>query len=154
MQRNEFMRLGGVGDWHNPYLTMNYAYEAATARELYRFYKSGSVIHSKKPIYWCCSCQTALAEAEVEYHDHSSPSIYVAFPVLDDLTDKYPALKGKKVSLVIWTTTPWTIPSNLAVALHPDFAYVAVGVADQAYIMAEELAAPCMAIFGLEGGSG
>ena len=151
IQREEFKRLGGVGNWDDPYVTMKYEYEAATARELYRFYKKGSVYRSKKPIYWCNSCQTALAEAEVEYADHTSPSIYVAFPITDDISGKYPELKGIETSFVIWTTTPWTIPANLAVALHPELEYVAVRHGGKAYILAGRLAAVCMDIFGLDG---
>ncbi len=151
IQRKEFMRLGGIGDWFDPYLTMAFPYESIIARELTRFWFNGSVYRSKKPIYWCLSCKTALAEAEVEYDDHKSPSIYVAFPVIDDMTAKYPDLAGLEVNLVIWTTTPWTIPANLAVAAHPDFDYVALKHGDNAYIMAERLAPICMETFGFTG---
>ena len=151
IQRREFKRLGVLGLWEDPYLTMAYPYEAVIAREFAQFYLSGAVYRSKKPIYWCNSCQTALAEAEVEYGDHKSPSIYVAFPLLDDLAQKYPALKGLTTYLVIWTTTPWTIPANLAVAAHPDFEYVAVKHQDKAYIMASRLAPVSMDTFGLTG---
>ena len=139
IQRKEFKRLGVLGEWDNPYLTMNYAYEAAIIREFGRFALQGSVYKSKKPIYWCTSCRTALAEAEVEYESHTSPSIFVAFPLLSDLTGTYPVLKNKKVSVLIWTTTPWTIPANLALAFHPDFEYVAVQEGDEVYILAREL---------------
>jgi isoleucyl-tRNA synthetase len=151
IQRNEFKRLGVLGHWEDPYITMKYEYEAVIARELARFYHNGSVYRSKKPIYWCNDCITALAEAEVEYADHTSPSIYVAFSVKDDLSAKYPALKGLETFLVIWTTTPWTIPANLAVAAHPDFEYVAVKHEGKAYILASRLAALCMDTFGFEG---
>lgn len=151
IQRKEFVRLGVLGDWYNPYLTMSYDYEAITAAELAKFYELGGVYHSKKPIYWCNSCQTALAEAEVEYADHSSPSIYVAFPVTDDLSGKYPELAGKPVHLVIWTTTPWTIPANMAVAANPELDYVAVEHQGKVYILAERLAAINMEAFGFEG---
>ena len=151
VQREEFKRLGVIGHWEDPYLTMKYSYESIIARELAAFYLKGSVYHSKKPIYWCNSCRTALAEAEVEYHDHTSPSIFVAFPLREGLVDKYPVLADYAVSLVIWTTTPWTIPANLAIAAHPDFEYVAVGHQGKAYIMASRLAAVCMDSFGLEG---
>jgi isoleucyl-tRNA synthetase len=151
IQREEFKRLGVLGHWEDPYITMKYEYEAVIARELARFYHNGSVYRSKKPIYWCNDCITALAEAEVEYADHTSPSIYVAFPVMDDLSAKYPALKGLDTFLVIWTTTPWTIPANLAVAAHPDFEYVAVKHEGKAYILASRLAAICMDTFGFEG---
>jgi isoleucyl-tRNA synthetase len=151
IQRDEFKRLGVMGEWSNPYLTMNYAYEAVIAKECCKFALNGSLIRSKKPIYWCCSCKTALAEAEIEYKDDSSPSIYVKFALMDDLSDLLPALAGKEVSVVIWTTTPWTLPANLAIALHPELTYQAVETAkDQVLILAKELVAPCMAAFGVE----
>ncbi len=126
IQRNEFKRLGVMGEWENPYLTMAFEYEAIIARECGKFALEGSLFRSKKPIYWCCSCQTALAEAEIEYGDEPSPSIYVRFPLKDDPAGIAPELAGKQVSVVIWTTTPWTLPANLAIALHPEFEYVAV----------------------------
>ena len=121
IQREEFKRLGVMGEWDNPYLTMSYDYEATIAREFGRFVGKGSVYRGKKPVYWCASCETALAEAEVEYEDHKSPSITVKFPALSDFGERFPALKGKKVYVLIWTTTPWTIPANLAIAFHPDY---------------------------------
>ncbi len=125
IQREEFKRLGVFGDWDNPYLTMNYPYEAAIVREFGKFVGNRGVYKGKKPVYWCGSCETALAEAEVEYADHESPSVYVRFD-LPEAEKALPSLKGKKVSIVIWTTTPWTLIANLAVALHPEFDYVAV----------------------------
>lgn len=138
-QKGEFKRLGVLGDWDNPYLTMNFDYQATIAAEFNKFLLSGSVIRNKKPVYWCSTCTTALAEAEVEYYDHRSPSIYVKFPVAADLSDIDPSLSGEKVSVVIWTTTPWTLPANLAVAFHPDFEYAAVKVADEVLILAKEM---------------
>lgn len=150
IQRQEFKRLGGLGEWENPYLTMSYDYEAAIARELGRFFDRGGVIRSKKPIYWCSSCTTALAEAEVEYHDHSSPSIYVKFPLSAESGAGFPELAGKAVSVLIWTTTPWTLPANLAIALHPDFTYAAVAAQEgEIWIMAEGLVEGCMQSFGI-----
>ena len=150
IQREEFKRLGVMGEWERPYLTMSYDYEAIIARECGRFALEGSLFRSKKPIYWCCSCQTALAEAEIEYYDESSPSIYVKFPLIDDLSDAVPALAGRSASVVIWTTTPWTIPANLAIALHPSFAYAVVGVSDgEALILARDLIPACMTAFGI-----
>jgi len=129
---------------------MAFPYEATIVREFGKFYLNGSVIKSKKPIYWCISCKTALAEAEVEYEAHSSPSIFVKFPMISDLSKDVPALKGKKTFVVIWTTTPWTIPANLAIALHPDLEYVAVDTGnDQVLILAEGLMAVCMDTFGI-----
>jgi isoleucyl-tRNA synthetase len=139
IQRDEFKRLGVLGDWDNPYLTMNYEYEGLTAAELAKFAHNGGLYRGKKPVHWCSSCVTALAEAEVEYADHTSPSIYVKFALKDDLSGAIPALAGKKAFVVIWTTTPWTIPANLAISLHPEFTYVAVVVNDEALIVAEGL---------------
>ncbi|MCG8376077.1 MAG: class I tRNA ligase family protein, partial [Chlorobiales bacterium] len=149
IQREEFKRLGILGDWDDPYQTMKYEYEAVTARELGRLYLQGSVFRSKKPVYWCNSCKTALAEAEVEYGSHTSPSIFVKFEMVDDLGDLAPELKGRRVFALIWTTTPWTIPANLAIALHPDLEYVAVEVGDEVWILAEGLLQVSMADFGI-----
>ncbi len=139
IQKNEFKRLGVLGDWENPYLTMNFGYEATIAREFNKFLLSDSVVRSKKPVYWCSTCRTALAEAEVEYEDHTSPSIYVKFPLVDDLAEVVPELSGKNVFVLIWTTTPWTLPANMGIAFHPDFVYAGVKVADEIWIVAEEL---------------
>ncbi|MEN8135228.1 MAG: isoleucine--tRNA ligase [Thermodesulfobacteriota bacterium] len=149
-QKKEFQRLGVLGDWDNPYLTINYTYEAATAREFNKFLMNGSVVRSKKPVHWCPSCKTALAEAEVEYDDHTSDSIYVKFPVVGDIEDVIPAAAGHEVSAVIWTTTPWTLPANLAVAFHPDFTYAAVKVGNEIWILAEGLVEQAFAEFGIE----
>ncbi len=148
-QKEEFKRFGVLGDWDDPYLTIHYSYEAAIAREFNRFLMNGSVVRSKKPVYWCSSCTTALAEAEVEYEDHTSNSIYVKFEVDKDLGDIIPELAGKKTSVVIWTTTPWTLPANMAVALHPQFDYAAVEVNGEVLIMAQGLVEKAMATFGL-----
>ena len=149
IQREEFKRLGVMGEWENPYLTMNYEYEATIARECGKFASQGSLFRSKKPIYWCCSCKTALAEAEIEYHDESSPSIFVKFPLKDDLSAEIPELSDKKVFVVIWTTTPWTLPANLAVTLHPDIIYAAVDTKNgDVLILAKELVENCMKTFG------
>jgi len=151
IQRAEFKRLGVAGLWEDPYLTMNYVYEATIARECGKFAFDGSLFRSKKPIYWCNDCQTALAEAEIEYYDASSPSVFVKFLMKDDLSQAFPALSGKNVSIVIWTTTPWTIPANLAVALHPDLVYAAVDTGnDEVLILAKDLVASCMLSFGIE----
>src|SRR5512133_1479699 len=117
IQRAEFMRLGVLGEWDHPYLTMTETYEAATARELARFAERGGLYKGKKPVHWCSSCVTALAEAEVEYADHTSSSIFVKFPFSDTLPPELAALTGKPRSFVIWTTTPWTIPANLGICL-------------------------------------
>ena len=151
IQSKEFERLGVMGEWDNPYLTMNYAYEATIIREFGKFALNGGLFRSKKPVYWCNSCRTALAEAEVEYEDHKSPSIYVKFPVVSDISQVVPALKDKKVFFVIWTTTPWTIPANLAIALNPEFDYVAAEIDNgEVLILAEGLFDICMDSFGFE----
>src|SRR5438034_3563291 len=141
----EFQRLAIFGDWAHPYLTMNFRYQASIARALGRFVEQGLVYKGKKPVHWCIHCRTALAEAEVEYEDHSSPSIYVEFPLAPesaaDLGSRVPALARRDVSVLIWTTTPWTIPSNLAIAFHPEFDYAAYDVDGRAVIVAEALAA-------------
>jgi isoleucyl-tRNA synthetase len=145
----EFKRLGVFGEWDQPYLTMNFRYQAAIARALGKCVERGLVYKGKKPVHWCIHCRTALAEAEVEYEEHHSPSIYVEF-VLDEasraaLDARVPALKGRDVGVLIWTTTPWTIPSNLAVAFHPEFVYGAYEHEGRAVLMAEELAAKVFA---------
>ena len=140
----QFQRLGILGTWDDPYLTMDFRYEAAIARILGRFVGLGLVYKGKKPVHWCIHCRTALAEAEVEYEPHTSPSIYVEFPLAPEsageLAARVPALAGKNVSVLIWTTTPWTIPSNLAVAFHPEFDYAAYDIDGRAVIVAEALA--------------
>jgi isoleucyl-tRNA synthetase len=149
IQREEFKRFGVSGDWDAPYLTMDYPYEARIAKECGEFGLSGDMFLGKKPIYWCCNCETALAEAEIEYHDHTSPSIYVKFPVEDNAKDLFDA-DGETVSVVIWTTTPWTLPANLGVCLHPDFVYAAVKTQNQGVlIIAKELVENVMGEFGI-----
>lgn len=140
IQRDEFKRLGCFGRWEKPYQTMSFEYEASIAREFGKFVKGGYLYKGKKPIYWCASCRTALAEAEVEYDEHVSPSIYVKFRLADDkkLREGW-KLKDETIYLLIWTTTPWTIPANLAIALNPDLPYVAVKVGNEVWIAAEGL---------------
>jgi isoleucyl-tRNA synthetase len=151
IQREEFERLGVLGDWQRPYLTMEPAYVAAILREYGKFFLDGSIYRSKKPIHWCATCHTALAEAEVEYEEHATPSIYVKFPVQDPKglagleADDGPAF------LVIWTTTPWTLPANLAIALHPDLEYAALRVGREVYVVAADLAAGLLGHWGLKG---
>jgi len=139
IQREQFKRLGIFGTWDKPYLTMNPEYEGDIIRFLAAFFASGNIYKGKKPVYWCANCKTALAEAEIEYMDHKSPSIFVKFPVISDMPAKYPELKGKKASILIWTTTPWTIPANLAIAFHPDFEYAAFEAGGEVFIAAHRL---------------
>src|SRR3954465_3342089 len=140
----QFQRLGVLGTWDDPYVTMDFRYQGGIARAFGRFVEQGLVYKGKKPVHWCIHCRTALAEAEVEYEDHSSPSIYVEFPLApesaEEIGTRIPELKGRDVSVLIWTTTPWTIPSNLAIAFHPEFDYAAYEVDGRAVIVAEALA--------------
>jgi isoleucyl-tRNA synthetase len=152
IQRDEFIRLGVFGDWQNPYLTMSNTYEATIVREFCKFVESGAVYKGKKPVHWCPSCVTALAEAEVEYANKESPSIFVKFAIDDENLDRYlPQLKGKSVFVIIWTTTPWTLPANLAIAFHPDFDYVALEQGDEVYILAEGRIEALREKIGLQG---
>src|SRR5882762_8033318 len=130
IQRTQFKRLGVLGDWEHPYLTLNKEYEADELRLFADVVEKGFVYRGKKPIYWCATCRTALAEAEIEYADHVSPTVYVKFPV-----------KGRdKEFAVIWTTTPWTLPANLAIAVKPDLTYVRVKAPNgETWILAEGL---------------
>ncbi len=151
-QTRDFQRLGILGEWQNPYLTMSAEYESSTARLFGRFLERGFVYKGLRPVYWCIHHQTALAEAEVEYKEHTSPSVYVKFPLKTDPAQIDPALAGKKVFVVIWTTTPWTLPANLGIAVHPEFDYSAVASAegDEVYIVATDL----MTAFAETGGLG
>jgi len=146
IQREEFQRLGILGDWQHPYLTMNPGYEATIIREFGAFVERGGVYKGLKPVLWCTTDQTALAEAEVEYEDHTSPSIYVKFPLVTSPTVLSKTFSGisfplniKLVSVVIWTTTPWTLPANQAVCLHGEIDYAFVQVGDEVLIVAEKL---------------
>jgi isoleucyl-tRNA synthetase len=155
IQRNGFKRLLVFGDWHDPYLTMNYGYQASIVRALGEFVERGLVYKGKKPVHWCIHCRTALAEAEVEYAPHSSPSIYVEFPLhpgsRERLASRVPALAGRDVSVLVWTTTPWTIPANRAIAFHPEYSYGAYEVeGGRLVIVAEQLAAAVSAKVGRE----
>jgi isoleucyl-tRNA synthetase len=167
IQRDEFKRLGVLGDWAKPYRTLDPSYEAQEIRELGKIVASGALYRKKKPVYWCASCVTALAEAEVEYEDHTSPSIYVKFPVVDDRGklrsetgnlktengNSKPETRNPKpetISFVIWTTTPWTLPANLAIAVHPEFIYRLIETPHDKLIISQELVGTVMAALGLE----
>lgn len=138
-QTRDFQRLGILGLWDKPYSTMSNSYEAETARLFGTFAERNYVYKGARPVYWCIHDQTALAEAEVEYRQHNSPSVYVKFPLISDPALIDPALAGRKVFVLIWTTTPWTLPANLGIAVHPDFEYSAFAHGDEVYIVASEL---------------
>lgn len=145
IQREQFKRLGVQGDWDNPYLTLEPAYEAVQIGIFGEMAKRGFIYKGLKPVYWCADCETALAEAEVEYQEKESPSIYVLFPVKES-KGLFPL--DDRTCILIWTTTPWTIPGNTAISLHPDFDYVLAEVAGMKIIVAEKLLAPVSGIKG------
>jgi len=146
LQTRQFERIGVFGRWEKPYMTMARDYEARTLEAFYGFLEKGFVYRGLKPVYWCIHDRTALAEAEVEYENHTSPSIYVRYRLTSSPEALSPALAGRDVYTIIWTTTPWTIPASMAVTFHPDFEYVALATEDNAvYIVAAELAAAVVA---------
>src|SRR5574341_1181671 len=147
IQRDEFRRLGVLGDWEHPYLTMDPAYEETILREFGKFVQKGGVYKGLKPVLWCTTDQTALAEAEVEYEDHTSPSIYVKFPVVNP-QGRFSLNPPKGTHVVIWTTTPWTLLANRAICLHPHFMYRWVKTPAGELIIAQDLVEQCMKAFG------
>jgi len=138
IQRKGFIRLGVLGDWDNPYLTYSHEYEAAIVKVFKNVYQQGAIYRGRKPIHWCMSCHTALAEAEIEYSDEESDSIYVSLELLDQQIPSFPET-DLGLNLMVWTTTPWTLPANVAVCLAPEADYVALVTNGQAYIVAEAL---------------
>lgn len=145
-QESEFKRLGVLGNWENPYLTIDPEYEAEQVRVFGEMYKKGYIEKGLKPVYWCAACETALAEAEVEYADHTSTSIYVRFKFDDESVKKISSILNnangnKDVYAIIWTTTPWTIPSNMAISMHPRFEYTFFEYKNDVYVAAQELLA-------------
>jgi isoleucyl-tRNA synthetase len=146
VQREQFERLGLVGEWENPYLTMDYAFEAGIVRIFGELAQRGYIYRGLRPTLWCPTCQTALADAEVEYEPKVSDSIYVAFPVVKPPADA-PATENLRI--LIWTTTPWTIPANLALAVHPELEYAYVQADGAVYLLAHRLVAPTMEVFGV-----
>lgn len=153
LQSKSFQRLGVFGSWERPYLTMAPEYQAVIASAFVDFFDKGFVYRGLKPVNWCLSCRTALAEAEVEYENHTSPSIYVRFALTSDPAALTPELAGKKVYGLIWTTTPWTIPANLAIAYHPRFDYVAYETSGAVYIVAEGLLQTVSEALGWQSGA-
>ena len=147
--KKDFKRLGVFGRWNHPYLTMSHEYEAVIAGALLDFMEKGYVYRGRKPVYWCIYDNTALAEAEVEYEDHTSPSIWVTFKVVGGGSGEAAKI-GPDVSAVIWTTTPWTIPHNRALAFHPDFAYVVVQTEKGKLLLAADRVAALQAESGIK----
>ncbi len=150
LQSAQFQRLGVLGQFDRPYSTMSKSYEARIAETFFAFFERGFVYKGLKPVYWCIHDRTALAEAEVEYEMHTSPSVYVRYALTSDPTTLDAKLAGKKVSVIIWTTTPWTLPASLAVAFHPEFEYVALEQDGKTYIVAASLAAATQEACGLQ----
>lgn len=153
-QKEDFIRLGILGDWEDPYLTLNYANEAGEIRALAKMVEKGYIFKGLKPINWCFDCQSALAEAEVEYADRTSDAIDVAFTCAQP--EKLAAAFGlsqldKPAAAVIWTTTPWTLPANQALNVHPEFTYALVDVGDKLFVLLEDLVPSCLARYELEG---
>jgi len=140
LQRQQFKRIGVFGRFDRPYATMNPQYESVVLSTFFSFYENGFVYKGLRAVYWCMHDETALAEAEVEYEDHTSPTVWVKYALLDDPAKIDAALAGKKVSTIIWTTTPWTLPASMAVAFHPDEDYVALESGGEVYIVASKLA--------------
>ncbi len=152
LQKSQFQRLGVFGRWDDPYLTMSFGYEAAILETFYDFFEQGFVYKGLKPVFWCIHDQTALAEAEVEYEQHTSPSVYVRYKLASDASVLDPKLAGKNVYTIIWTTTPWTIPASQAVAFNPEMEYVAAGTADgTVYLVAGALLESVSAACGFKG---
>jgi isoleucyl-tRNA synthetase len=149
LQRSQFKRIGVFGRFDRPYATMNPQYESVVLSTFFSFYENGFVYKGLRAVYWCMHDETALAEAEVEYENHTSPTVFVKYALLDDPAQIDPALAGKKVSTIIWTTTPWTLPASMAVAFHPDEEYVALESGSDVYIVASKLAADVAAKCGL-----
>src|SRR6195952_253328 len=139
LQSLQFQRIGVFGRWNNPYLTMSFAYEASIVETFYDFFEKGFVYKGLKPVYWCIHDQTTLAEAEVEYEQHTSPSVYIRYKLTSDPAAINPALAGREVYTVIWTTTPWTLPASQAVAFHPELEYEAIATSTGTYIVAQAL---------------
>jgi isoleucyl-tRNA synthetase len=151
LQRTQFERLGVLGRWQAPYTTMSHQYEATTLRAFYQLFERGFVYRGLKPVYWCWHDRTALAEAEVEYEMHTSPSVYVRYALTSVPQAIHPALAGKPVYAIIWTTTPWTLPASLAIAFQPHFEYLALENPDgNVYLVAEALADPVKQACGLQ----
>lgn len=151
-QRKDFVRMGVFGDWSNPYLTMDYRFEADIVRSLSRIIANGHLHKGFKPVHWCMDCASALAEAEVEYQDKRSPAVDVAYTVLDSaaVNAACDASYNGEIAIPIWTTTPWTLPASMGVSLHPDLEYVLVAGQGRALLLAADLAGDCARRYGLD----
>ncbi len=158
-QKKDFIRLGVLGDWDNPYLTMDFKTEADIMRALGKIYENGYLYQGSKPVHWCVDCSSALAEAEVEYEDVNSPAIDVGFAICDRQKLKsafalgQSELPNKRMYVAIWTTTPWTLPANQAVSVHPDVSYILYDTGDYLVVLAEDLAGDCLSRYGKTGTS-
>jgi len=150
LQREQFKRIGVFGRFDRPYATMTPQYESVVLKTFFSFYENNFVYKGLRAVYWCMHDETALAEAEVEYENDTTPSVWVKYALLDDPAKVDPALAGKKVSTIIWTTTPWTLPASMAVAFHPHEEYVALESADEVYIVADGLSADVVAKCNLQ----
>lgn len=140
IQREGFIRMGCFMQWDDPYLTLSPDFEARELQTLASIVEKGFVYRGTKPVYWCIDCQTAEAAAEIEYADVTSPSVFVAYQMDDDVTEKFPELKGRDVNVVVWTTTPWTLPASRAVTLNANFDYTFFEVGDKVYLIADAMA--------------
>ena len=151
-QKADFIRLGVLGDWEHPYLTMDFKTEANIIRALAKTIANGHLVKGAKPVHWCTACGSSLAEAEVEYYDKTSPSIYVRFPAVDSavVAEKFAFnADGQSVSMIIWTTTPWTLPANRAISLNPEFNYQLLKANGELMILAEDLVEDVMKTVGI-----
>ena len=151
MQTGQFKRLGVIGDWEHPYMTLVPAFEATALAGLAEMVDKGRVYKGRKAINWCTDCQTALAAAEIEYGDETSPSIFVAYEYTD-AAKVFPELAGKDVNVIIWTTTPWTLPASMAVAVHPRYDYGFYECGGKVYLIAVGLKAEVEKATGLDHG--
>src|SRR5678815_5541090 len=150
IQRRQFKRLGVFGDWENPYLTLDPKYEAEIIRAFAIFVEKGLVYQSKKPVYWSTGAQTALAEAEVEYAQRHDPSIFVKFTIPSEEAPRFGLPTDKPIALIIWTTTPWTLPANVAIAVNPKYQYEIFDSGSERYIVAHDLAGTLMEVTGFK----
>lgn len=151
IQREEFKRLGVIGDWDNPYITMDFNYQATIIEQMQKFFERGEIYRKKKPVLWCINCLTALAEAEIEYDTKKSDAIYVKFPYTKERKDLFHGYPDKPIFMLIWTTTPWTLPANLAIAINPDFTYMSIETEKEVYIVLKGLAEDILKKAGIEG---